>query len=108
LIPAYGIVGAAFATMIARFIYNLISWAYVYFKFKMQPFTWNYFSLLLIGLTAYLAASFIPSFNWFIWEIIVQSSVFCLLYISLLYFSGFSEDISQTIKKTVEWFQPSV
>jgi len=101
-IPLYGLVGAAIASMIARFIYNLISWGYVYYKFNMQPFTWNYFLLIIIGLAAFSIASLVPTFSSYIWKIIVQSSVFTLLFIGLLYASGFSEDINQTINSTIK------
>jgi O-antigen/teichoic acid export membrane protein len=96
-IPLYGLVGAAFASLIARFIYNFISWAFVYYKFGMQPFSWNYLVMIAIGLIAFFLARLTPNFDWYVWEIMVQSTVFTLLFTLMLYISGFSDDINQTI-----------
>ncbi|MDY0077349.1 MAG: polysaccharide biosynthesis C-terminal domain-containing protein [Bacteroidales bacterium] len=102
-IPLYGLVGAAIASMISRFIYNFMSWAYVYFKYKMQPFKWNYFALIAIGLIAYFIGSLMPDFDWFVYTIIVQSTVFTSVFIALLYFLKFSDDINQTIDNSISF-----
>jgi O-antigen/teichoic acid export membrane protein len=96
-IPLYGLVGAAIASLLARFIYNLISWGFVYYKFGMQPFSWNYLVLIGIGLIAFYLARLTPAFDWYVWEIITQSAVFTILFMVMLYASGFSADINQTI-----------
>ncbi|MDA3943985.1 MAG: polysaccharide biosynthesis C-terminal domain-containing protein [Bacteroidetes bacterium] len=102
-IPLYGLVGAAIASLISRFIYNLMSWAYVYFKFGMQPFRWGYFGLLAIGIIAFLAARLTPGFDYFVLEIIVQSTIFVSIFVVLLYYLKFSSDINQTIDSSLKW-----
>jgi hypothetical protein len=97
------LVGAAIASMIARFIYNLISWGFVYYKFQMQPFTWNYFTLIGIGLISFLLASIVPNFDWLLLDITIKSSAFLLLFVVMLYFSGFSEDVNQTLDKILDF-----
>ena len=96
-IPVYGLVGAAIASLIARFIYNLLSWGFVYYKFGMQPFSWNYLILIAIGLISFYLARHTPAFDWYVWEIITQSAVFTVLFTVMLYLSGFSADFNQTI-----------
>jgi len=104
-IPIYGLVGAAIASMIARFIYNLISWGFVYYKFQMQPFTWNYFALIGIGLISFLLASIVPNFDWLLLDITIKSSAFLLLFVVMLYFSRFSEDVNQTMDKALDFIR---
>lgn len=100
-IPIYGLVGAAIASMISRLIYNLMSWGYVFYKFKMQPFRWSYFALIVIGLISYYVGSLIPDFDWYIYTIVVQSTVFTVIFIGLLYLLKFSSDINQTIDNAI-------
>ncbi len=101
-IPIYGLVGAAVASLISRFIYNLISWAYVYYKFKMQPFRWSYFALIAIGIFSYYIGSLIPDFEWYVYTIVAQSTVFTAIFIGLLYLLKFSSDVNQTIDNIIK------
>lgn len=50
LIPVYGILGAAIATAVSLFLYNLIKGIYVWIKFRMQPLTPKI--LIVVGLSA--------------------------------------------------------
>lgn len=101
-IPIYGLVGAAIASLISRFIYNFISWAYVYYKFKMQPFRWSYFALIAIGIFSYFIGNLVPDFDWFVYTIAAQSAVFIVLFTGLLYLMKFSPDINQTIDNSIK------
>ena len=49
LIPKYGIVGAAIASLISKFIFNLIKYLFLYHKFGLQPFTSKTLLLYIIG-----------------------------------------------------------
>jgi O-antigen/teichoic acid export membrane protein len=50
LIPAYGLTGAALASMLSYLFINLVRSVYLIFVFRMQPFTWWYiYSGVLIG-----------------------------------------------------------
>jgi O-antigen/teichoic acid export membrane protein len=50
LIPKYGMNGAALATFIALFIYNIAKFIFVEIKLKMRPFTWDTAKVLIFGL----------------------------------------------------------
>jgi len=102
-IPLYGLVGAAIASLISRFIYNFMSWVYVYYKYKMQPFRWSYIALIAIGLIAYFAGSLTPDFEWYVHTIFTQSAVFTSVFIVLLYLLKFSDDINQTIDNSIKF-----
>lgn len=50
LINAYGMMGAALANLLAMFIYNGIRFAFLYYKFGLQPFGWQNAAVLLGGI----------------------------------------------------------
>lgn len=96
-IPKYGIAGAAFASLLSRVIYNFLAWVYVYRKYKLQPFDYKYFILISITIISYTAAYFIPRQEWFILDILIRSSVLCIIFGLSVYFLNISDDITQTI-----------
>ena len=49
LIPIYGIEGAAVATAVSYFIYNVFKSYWLYKKTKIHPFNRNYIKSLVIG-----------------------------------------------------------
>lgn len=61
LIPIYGINGAAWATLIAIGMFNLLKYLYILFKFEMQPFTRHTFYILLSLILSILMILIIPS-----------------------------------------------
>jgi O-antigen/teichoic acid export membrane protein len=53
LIKTYGIIGSAYAELIAYSIYNFVRFEFLRRKFNMQPFRWNTLYALLLGVSAY-------------------------------------------------------
>lgn len=101
LIPIYGIVGAAIASLISKFIYNLIKFLFVYQKFKLQPFTLKHVYLILITIAAYFISTLIPPLSNFIIDIIVRSGLIFILFITPVYFLKISEDINDKINQAL-------
>ena len=98
-IPKYGIEGAALASFIAVAIFNLLKLWYVYFKFKLLPFTKATTKVLMIlvvlgVLFSYLNFSFHPIIN-----IILKSLLMVAMYVGILYRLKISEDVSGVITK---------
>lgn len=96
MIPEYGIVGAAIASVFSRFVYNFISWFFVYKKYGLQPFNSKYILLLLIAAFSYFVAAMIPVFDWFVWDILVRSATITLLFGLFVYIFKISEDMNET------------
>jgi len=76
LIPIYGIVGAALATLIAIIIYNTIKVIFVYWKLNLTPFTiktvYSFGIIILIFLMFYFwDFTFHPIINIFLKSILV-------------------------------------
>lgn len=101
LIPEYGINGAALATFISIFIYNSAKLIFVYYKFKMLPFTVNTlktFVLLIVIIAAFYfwEFSFHPVVN-----IILKSILIGFSYVFVVYRFNLSEDITVILKKFI-------
>jgi len=101
LIPDYGINGAALATFISIFIYNSAKLIFVYYKFKMLPFSTNTlktFILIVISIAVFYfwEFPFHPIIN-----IILKSVLISLNYVFVVYRFNLSEDITAILKKYI-------
>ncbi len=106
LIPVYGIVGAAIASLISKFIFNSIKFIFLYKKFDLQPFTIKHLILLFIGAGSLFAGHILPQFNNYIVDIVIRSSIILTVFISLVYIFKISPDINTKIKETLNFFTP--
>lgn len=102
LIPDYGINGAALATFISIFIYNSAKLIFVYYKFKMLPFSTNTlktFILIVISIAVFYfwEFPFHPIIN-----IILKSVLISLSYVFVVYRFNLSEDITAILKKYIK------
>lgn len=87
LIPRYDIEGAAMATFLALFLFNLAKFLFVWIKFKMQPFTFSELKVLLLAAIAYGLAYLIPVTSSVLLDIVIHSGTFsCLFAAGILYF----------------------
>lgn len=96
-IPMYGIEGAAFASALSLFVFNLIRWLFLLLKYKMQPFNDKFILTIAIGLLAYYIAYKIPALNQFYYDIILRSLVVLIIYVPAIYFFKISDDINSRI-----------
>ncbi len=99
LIPKYGIEGAAYASFIAIFLFNLIKLVFVKQKFAMLPYSARTFKILItlvfIGfLFWYLQFPFHPILN-----ILFKSVLMIAMYLGILYRFDISEDVSGIMSK---------
>ncbi|PWL39050.1 sugar isomerase [Flagellimonas aquimarina] len=99
LIPELGLEGAALASFISIFIFNLVKLVFVKLKFGFLPFTGATFkvfaTLVLLGILFHLLQfSFHPVIN-----IILKSGLIVLMYLGILYRFEISEDVSGILAK---------
>ncbi len=80
LIPAYGLVGAAVASLVSLFIFNLSKLLFIKIKFNMQPFTTNTIKVLILGVGVYFLAQAIPRNPNPIVDICIRSAAITLVY----------------------------
>ncbi|MCF0073417.1 polysaccharide biosynthesis C-terminal domain-containing protein [Dyadobacter sp. CY261] len=97
LIPIYGFVGAALATMLTTIIYSLSRLIFVWRKFDVQPFTAGSLKIVLILISLYLLTFLEPKYEFSKWTamaaIVIRSTIFCLLYAILILKLKLSEEI---------------
>lgn len=87
LIPRYGIVGAAVATMIATILSNSMNLMFLYHHMRFQPFTKEYLYILASAGTSALVAYLLMGFMDFhyLLRILVVSILYGLLYTGQIY-----------------------
>ena len=102
LIPKYGIVGAAIASLISKFIFNLIKYLFLYHKFGLQPFTSKTLLLYLIGAFAYGVSLLLPEQSNYIVDIFIRSSIILVVFSIPVYFFNISEDINQRVDAVIK------
>jgi len=100
-IPIYGIVGAALATLISKLIYNLVKFIFLYYKFKLQPFTYKIILLYFIGFLSYWVSTLLPQQANFIVDIILRSIIITIAYSLPVYYLKISEDINNKVDTVV-------
>src|SRR5690606_4630905 len=71
-IPAYGITGAAVASALTTFFFNLFRYLFIWKKFNIQPFGLNNFYILCVGTIILFLISYLPTIKWFPVDIIVR------------------------------------
>jgi O-antigen/teichoic acid export membrane protein len=99
LIPRMGLEGAALASFVSIFIFNLVKLVFVQMKFGILPFTQGTFKVLaalmvLSVLFYFVQFPFHPILN-----IILKSGLIVLMYAGILYRFNISEDVSGLLSK---------
>lgn len=99
LIPRLGLEGAALASFVSIFIFNVVKLVFVKMKFGIMPFTNETFKVLatlaLLSVLFYLLQfPFHPILN-----IILKSGLIVVMYVGILYRFGISEDVSGLLNK---------
>lgn len=99
-IPIYGIVGAAMASAIAIFTYNIVRYFYIWYAFNMQPIDFKYLKALAALTGIFAAVNFLPLHFHPIINVIISSSLISLGYFVAIY----QFHISDELKKTLDGF----
>jgi O-antigen/teichoic acid export membrane protein len=96
LIPKFGLTGAAMATAFSILLYQVIATSYLYFKFKILPFSISTLKALGTGLLVLAAISFIPLMVNHYLDTVLRSLLILILFGSLTWFLKTSEQINHT------------
>ncbi len=102
LIPRYGITGAAIATATSIFLSNTMYVMFVWFKFKIQPFTNATLKTLVVAMLALGINYILPQFqNPFI-DIFIRSSVVGIILLAAMYYWKISSDFNAFFNKFIK------
>ncbi len=100
-IQAFGLIGAAWASLISITVYNISRGLFIYYKFGLQPFNNKSIYVILIAISLAGAISIIPSTSFSILNIFIKGGLFVLLYLLLSYKLNISKDINELIESSI-------
>jgi len=104
----YGIAGAAFATAVSIFLFNIVKMIYLYYKLEIQPFNLKTVKLLCLMLFVYIVIPFIP-IDCFIDNVYLNVTVRCailvVLFIPSMILLNISSDINRIILNILKFLK---
>lgn len=102
LISNYGLIGAAYANLIAITFYNLMRYGFLWYKFKLQPYTPVHLYTLLLACVAGYIAFIIPQLENIYLDSVIRTLTFAVIFIPLVYLLKTSEEINGFIDKYLQ------
>ncbi len=99
LIPRMGLLGAALASFVSIFIFNLIKLVFVRIKFSIHPFGPATYKVLALLVALGLVFQFIPFGLHPLANIVLKSALVSVLFLGALYRFGLSEDVSTLLER---------
>jgi O-antigen/teichoic acid export membrane protein len=104
LVKRMGIEGAAWSSLIAFTIYNIIRLLFLWKRFKMQPFSVNTFYVIVHALLCYGICYFLFDGMHSFWGMALRSGVFIVLFLGSAFYFKISPDIApvwQSVRKRI-------
>ena len=95
LIPAYGLAGAAAASLLSVLVFNLSKLIFIKVKFNMQPFTVNTLKVLLLGAAVFLMIQYLPRNPNPMVDIFIRSSIITFIYCFAIIRLKISEEVDK-------------
>lgn len=99
LISSYGLMGAAYSTLISLTFYNSLRFGFLYFKFGMQPYNYKNLIAVICGVVVTALVYFIPRLENYYFDTALRTTVFMGLFVPAIYFLKVSNEINQEIDK---------
>ncbi|MBL0095664.1 MAG: polysaccharide biosynthesis C-terminal domain-containing protein [Bacteroidetes bacterium] len=99
LIPIYGMIGAALATVLASFFYNGLLFWFVKKHFNLQPFEKENTLLLLLIIFLFAIGWFLPSTGNPLLNIAYKGTLVSGIYIAVVYFKNLAPEAFEWFKK---------
>lgn len=96
-IPEYGVMGAAIATFISLVAFNVSKLVFIYFRFRLQPFSLE--TLYILSLSLLVAGSLycIPTISNDYLAMAVKSTLTVVFFVGPVYWMSWSPDFNQAI-----------
>ncbi len=96
-IPLFGIIGAAMATLLSKYIFNLFIYLHIFSKHGIEVFSYRHILILLIAAFSYFVSELLPALDHFILDIVVRSILISTLYLVPAYLLKVSPDLNQNL-----------
>lgn len=98
-IPAFGMTGAAIASLLAILIYNLTKFIFIKIKFGFNPYNFQYLAVLVFSSIIYILVLALPEINNFIVEIIIDSIITTMLFYLTIRYLPIASEVNLFIKQ---------
>ena len=95
LIPIFGLIGVAMATLFSGIVFNIGKVIFVQWKFKMQPFSKNMLGVLGIAGIAYGITLTLPETGNAFINILINSATIILIYLPAIFYFNLSDDLTK-------------
>lgn len=100
LISYFGLLGAAYANLGSQVIYNIIRYAFLWYKFGLQPYTFKHLAIILITASVVTPLFiYMPEFDSVVVDAVVNTALFCMAFVPLAYILKISEEMNKMINK---------
>ena len=97
LIPRFGILGAALATMISKIALNAMITIHMYIKHRIWIFNYKYPLMFGLALAAYFISTLMPALSNYIIDILVRSTLISVIYLIPVMALKISPDVNQNM-----------
>ncbi len=97
LLPIYGIVGAAYASLFALFIYNILKLILVMINYKMQPYSFKTTLVVVLFVITYIIVTNISSASNNYVDMFVKSFVTLFIFVGISYKMNLSISLNHLI-----------
>ena len=102
LIPKYGIIGAAYATLLVILFINTLKVILIAINFNIYPYSGDTIKIAFTIVLVYFSIEFIElNYSSFI-NILIRSILIFFTYSTLIYFLGLGREINNQIKKVLK------
>ncbi len=101
LLPGYGITGAAWATLLAMLVLNVLKFLILRAKFDIQPYSKKHFIVMLTAIVCIGVDALIPTQSHFIVDILTRSIPVAIIYTGLNYILKTSRQLNDNINKSL-------
>ena len=98
LISSYGLMGAAYSTLISLAFYNSMRFGFLWYKFKMQPYSLANLLVIAIAIVCTVIVYFIPKSPSPVIDTIIRTAAFMALFTPAVYYTHISEEINGLIR----------
>lgn len=99
LIPIYGIIGSGIASCLTYVLFNTLRLLFIRIKFQMQPYSFQFIKVLLIGSVVYCIGIAIPSTGMHYLDIVLKGTIMAILYAALILSFNVSPEVNVIFQK---------
>ena len=99
LIPKFGMIGAAYASLISITFYNLLKHTFIRYKMEISPFSINSLKTIAVGVFVYLIVLFIPENKNILFDLIIKTISSAVIFLVFIFLLKISPELNKIIKE---------